>query len=110
MNNEEILNDKQILNNKEIKKELFKKMQELFDNLPFTKLKYPILEEKRFHREKTKPLKDIDKIKEELVSKIGFIPIFAGLSVMNNIEELPLNYLNVEKNLLLFYQLLVLNH
>jgi hypothetical protein len=98
--------------NEEIKQQVNVELYELYDELvskfPFNKLdSYPVLENTKHHREKKKNLLKIKEIKNELILKLGYAPVFAVLSLASFLKsELSLNYSNVDKILLLIYQLL----
>lgn len=57
------------------------------------------------HRTELKNIKEIKEIKKELVEKLGYISIFFFLTVLYTNKEYPGPYIEVEKGLLLLYQL-----
>lgn len=57
------------------------------------------------HRTELKNVKFIREIKNEILEKLGFIPVFFFLTVLYTNKEYPGPYIEVEKGLLLLYQL-----
>jgi hypothetical protein len=57
------------------------------------------------HRTELKNVKNITEIKNELVNKLGYIAVFFFLNVLYTNKEYPGPFLEVEKGLLLLYQL-----
>lgn len=57
------------------------------------------------HRTELKNIKNIEEVKKELSSKLGYIAVFFFLTMLYTHREYPGPYLEIEKGLLLLYQL-----
>jgi hypothetical protein len=68
---------------------------------------YPYIDYKRYHRTELKEINFINDLKNELYQKLGAIPIFIFLTDFFYKLNIPGPFKNIEKGLLLLYQLLI---
>jgi hypothetical protein len=67
---------------------------------------WPVLEKTKYHRSEVKPVKDIQHVKTYVLEHLGYIPVFFFLVELFANQEYPGPYSNVDKGLLIIYQLL----
>ena len=67
---------------------------------------WPQIKPSKYHRSDTKPVNKISHIKDIVLQRLGIIPVFFFLVVVFATQDYPGPYRNVEKGLLILYQLL----
>ncbi|MGH7238590.1 MAG: hypothetical protein ACREHG_00840, partial [Candidatus Saccharimonadales bacterium] len=67
---------------------------------------WPQLQSTKYHRTEVKDINDISHVKEVILQRLGHIPVFFFLTVLFSTECYPGPYHNVDKGLLILYQLL----
>ena len=67
---------------------------------------WPQIKPSKYHRSDTKPVNRISYIKDIVLQRLGIIPVFFFLVVVFPTQDYPGPYRNVEKGLLILYQLL----
>ena len=60
----------------------------------------------KFHRTEIKVVRDIEHVKETVLQRLGYIPVFFFLTVIFATQDYPGPYFNCEKGLLILYQLI----
>ena len=77
----------------------------IINNWKFLESNWPIINHKYKHRTEIKHIKNIKEIKQILVDKLGYISVFFFLIILYTNCEYPGPYFEIEKGLLLLYQL-----
>lgn len=72
----------------------------------FLYMDWPVVQKVKYHRSEIKPVKDIQYVKSYVLERLGYIPVFFFLVELFAQQEYPGPYSNVEKGLLVLYQLL----
>jgi hypothetical protein len=67
---------------------------------------WPQIKPSKYHRSDIKPVKKISSIKDIVLQRLGIIPVFFFLVVIFATQDYPGPYRNMEKGLLILYQLL----
>lgn len=67
---------------------------------------WPTVSTPKFHRTEKKAIPNISKAKDFVFQKLGIIPVFFFLTTLFAVDVYPGPYCNVEKGILLLYQLL----
>lgn len=67
---------------------------------------WPQIKPSKYHRSDTKSINNIDHVKEIVLQRLGVIPVFFFLTVVFATQDYPGPYRNIEKGLLILYQLL----
>ena len=75
-------------------------------NWSFLNKYYPTLEKKKHHITEPRDVDHIDDIKDTVCKKLGYIPTFFFLTVLYGVKDRVGPFRNIEKGLLLLYQLL----
>ncbi|KAL9647206.1 hypothetical protein ABK040_012558 [Willaertia magna] len=86
-----------------LKEEIDKLLDKEWPELKFTN--YPTPTNKHFHRTKIKNIEEIKKIKNYVLEKLGFIPVYIFLLKFGESDYIG-PYRNLEKGILLLYLLL----
>lgn len=71
----------------------------------FLEFNWPVIHNKYKHRTEVKHIKYIDKIKDTLLQKLGYVSVFFFLVVLYTNKEYPGPYFELEKGLFLIYHL-----
>jgi Chromo (CHRromatin Organisation MOdifier) domain/DDE superfamily endonuclease len=86
--------------------QLLEEVKDLFNRQwSFLKKQWPVNQEKYFHVSEIKSVKNINELKDELYSKLGVIPVYYFLSELYTANGYIGPYNEIEKGLLLLYQL-----
>lgn len=77
----------------------------IVNNWLFLEWNWPIIHNRYKHRTELKHIKYIDKIKDTLLQKLGYVSVFFFLVVLYTNKEYPAPYYELEKGLFLIYHL-----
>lgn len=72
----------------------------------FMNAEWPVVEKSKYHRSSIKEIPSIGMVKEKLAQSLGYIPVFFFLVILFGTRDYSGPYSNVEKGLLLLYQLI----
>ena len=67
---------------------------------------WPEITKSKFHRTEVKTINDMAHVKEIVLQRLGYIPVFFFLIVLFAVQDYPGPYRNCEKGLLILYQLI----
>ena len=67
---------------------------------------WPEIKREKFHIRMIKPIEGIQEVKEVLYRRLGYIPVFFFLTVLFGQKDYPGPYRNLEKGLVVLYQLI----
>lgn len=91
----------------ELNKSLLQEFNKLLHNQwKFLFETWPEIPKSKYHRTETKQVRDIEHVKETVLQRLGYIPVFFFLSVLFATQDYPGPYRNCEKGLLILYQLI----
>ena len=89
-----------------ISKSLLQEYNKLMhDHWTFLFEPWPQIQKSKFHRTEIKTINDIEHVKETVLQRLGYIPVFFFLTVLFALQDYPGPYRNCEKGLLILYQL-----
>lgn len=91
----------------DLNKSLLQEFNKLMhDQWTFLFEQWPEIPKSKFHRTEIKVVKDIEHVKDTVLQRLGYIPVFFFLSVIFATQDYPGPYNNCEKGLLILYQLI----
>lgn len=67
---------------------------------------WPQIPKSKFHQTEIKTVNDVDHVKETVLQRLGYIPVFFFLTILFAVQDYPGPYCNCEKGLLILYQLI----
>ena len=77
----------------------------MHDQWAFLFEQWPQIPKSKFHQTEMKTVNDIEHVKDTVLQRLGYIPVFFFLTVLFAIQDYPGPYCNCEKGLLILYQL-----
>lgn len=95
-------------NTQDITKSLLQEFNKLMhDQWSFLYQSWPEVSKTKFHRTETKSVNDIQHVKDTVLQRLGYIPVFFFfLTILFITQDYPGPYHNSEKGLLILYQLI----
>lgn len=96
------------MNDSNMEKLLETEFKKLYDTYWINMLKkeYSTIKNKKYHRTVIMDIYNIDKIKNKIIEKLGYIPVYVFLTSFCNEYYFPGPHNNIDKLLLLLYQLI----
>src|ERR1700731_3779730 len=77
----------------------------MHDQWAFLFEQWPQIPKSKFHWTEMKTVNDIEHVKDTVLQRLGYIPVFFFLTVLFAIQDYPDPYPNCEKGLLILYEL-----
>ena len=97
----------EMANTQDINKSLLQEFNKLMhDQWSFLYQSWPEVSKTKFHRTETKSVNDIQHVKDTVLQRLGYIPVFFFLTILFITQDYPGPYRNSEKGLLILYQLI----